>query len=303
MNGSPGDVAWYSQPIVLEDQGQLPVVNRKANPRSQAEPPGQGTEETAQMPTKYLGFPNHLWPFAMSSKQPPDSTARSAQQCCFVCFRGRNRQSYAVMIPCVRPRPRLRYKQVKLLDGTTSRKKEDLTDSSFERDSIVYNRMMEACTQRQLGFKRWSPFYGIVDVREVKVGVAYVLLVLLKLTIVFKFRFLGRKDESDRCRVHIYRLNIDELRKVAEATISLSQDRGLCETYVCDKVWHSDAYEAYMEYNREPGIMQQIDAAQQRRNNLDNYYLMRDCAREPQRADRYDTLKGMAQESPITYLK
>lgn len=241
MNGSPGDVA------------------------CQAEPPGQGTEETAQMPTKYLGFPNHLWPFAMSSKQPPDSTARSAQQCCFVCFRGRNRQSYAVMIPCVRPRPRLRYKQVKLLDGTTSRKKEDLTDSSFERDSIVYNRMMEACTQRQLGFKRWSPFYGIVDVREVK------------------FRFLGRKDESDRCRVHIYRLNIDELRKVAEATISLSQDRGLCET--------------------EPGIMQQIDAAQQRRNNLDNYYLMRDCAREPQRADRYDTLKGMAQESPITYLK
>ena len=58
-----------------------------------------------------------------------------------------------------------------------------------------------------------------------------------------------------------------------------------------------------MDFNAKPCMMEQTKAAQQRKNNLDTYYLLRDCARDPQKADSYKTLKGMAQESPIIHLK
>ena len=60
---------------------------------------------------------------------------------------------------------------------------------------------------------------------------------------------------------------------------------------------------SFMDFNAEPCMMEQIEAAKQRKNDLDTYYLLRDCAWDPQKADSYETLKGMAQESPIIHLK
>jgi hypothetical protein len=39
----------------------------------------------------------------------------------------------------------------------------------YEKDSAIYERMLAACYQFHGNWKRWIPFYGIVDVREVQV--------------------------------------------------------------------------------------------------------------------------------------
>jgi hypothetical protein len=118
-----------------------------------------------------------------------------------------------------------------------------------------------------------------------------------------KFRFLGTKHESDRCRVHIYPLDFDQLRKEAENTLGILKDPTYLEEYGCYNGQHSDICPSSAPYGTESCIEDQIEAAQQRRNNLDTYYVLTDCARDPQAADGFETLKGMAQESPIIDLE
>jgi hypothetical protein len=42
-------------------------------------------------------------------------------------------------------------------------------ESACESDASIYGRLRDACFQQQNKWKRWIPFYGVVDVREVKV--------------------------------------------------------------------------------------------------------------------------------------
>ena len=44
------------------------------------------------------------------------------------------------------------------------------TELAGESDAAIYERLMETCFQYQGKWKRWLPFYGIVDVREVNVS-------------------------------------------------------------------------------------------------------------------------------------
>lgn len=183
VKSGPADDVRYGQFNVTEDQGQLPEVNHEANPRSPERQPEQGTRKTTQSPPKYHGFLSQLWPFAMFLKQPrdkPDSTARPVLQCCFLCLRGRRQQPYAVLVPCFRPKPRYRIKRIKPQNGTKRSENKVLMDSGSDSDSTVYKKLIEACYQHQPKLKRWIPFYGIVDVHEVKVGVHIVLVLLVE---------------------------------------------------------------------------------------------------------------------------
>ena len=193
---------------------------------------------------------------------------------------------------------------MKSRNGTETSKKEPIIDVSYESDSIVYSKLVEVCYQQQPKFKKWIPFYGIVEVREVKVR-AYIPFGLASRVLLTKshFRLLSTKGESNRCRVHIYPLNMENIRGEAEETIATSEHPDYLETYGCYDGWHSDACPASMDYTAELCVAERIEAAQRRRNNLDAYYLLRDCVRDPSSADNYETLKGMAQESPIIYLK
>jgi hypothetical protein len=60
-------------------------------------------------------------------------------------------------------------RKIKQQNGTTILKKEVPKNSGSERDSTVYKNLSEAYYQHQFKFKKWIPFYGIVEVREVKV--------------------------------------------------------------------------------------------------------------------------------------
>lgn len=171
----------HGQSSVTEDQEHIPGSNREVNPRSQENQIEQESRRTTQSRPKYHEFLGTLWPFAIFLKQPcdkPVSITRPILQCCFLCFRGRRQQSYAVFIPCFRPRPQYRRKMVESQNGTARWEEKVFIDSGFESDSTIYKKLNEACSQYQLMFKRWVPFYGIVDVREVKVGV-HILFVLL----------------------------------------------------------------------------------------------------------------------------
>ncbi|KAH7116190.1 hypothetical protein B0J11DRAFT_539414 [Dendryphion nanum] len=224
----------------------------------------------------------------MFLKQPndkPNSMARPARQCCFICFGGKRQQEYAVLVPCFRPNPQPRIRKIKTKEGTERLNFEIFRHDSFESDSTIYKRLNEVCYQHQPKFKRWIPFYGVVEVREVK------------------FRFLGIKDKSNRHRVHIYRLNINEIGEEAKNTIAISRHPDYWDTYGCCDEWHSDACPASTDYTAEPCIVKRVEVAQLRRNNLETYSLLTDCVRDPQSADEYETLKGMAQESPIIDLK
>jgi hypothetical protein len=97
-------------------------------------------------------------------------------QCCFLCLQEKNYGQYAVRIPCFRPtksRRVLCYTQVPKSGGMRREKvtyeKLNPKESACESDASIYDRLRDACFQQQNKWKRWIPFYGVVDVREVKV--------------------------------------------------------------------------------------------------------------------------------------
>jgi hypothetical protein len=106
-----------------------------------------------------------------------------AGQYCFLCLEGRNTGQYAVQVPCIRlTKPR----QIKGHRLSTEVNKEGLTrfvkipggeiyeklnpkEKACESDAAIYHRLKETCFHHQGKWKRWLPFYGIADVREVNV--------------------------------------------------------------------------------------------------------------------------------------
>lgn len=137
-----------------------------------------------------LSLPRSLTPLLMSLRQaggpktaqetidsPPDPSTSDIQhfhtpeeeagkpepkQSCFLCLRGRRPIHYAIRIPC--SRPGLGPRHVK--EGRSLKRERR---GYYEKDSAIYERMLAACYQFHGNWKRWIPFYGIVDVREVQV--------------------------------------------------------------------------------------------------------------------------------------
>ncbi|KAF2186695.1 hypothetical protein K469DRAFT_572444, partial [Zopfia rhizophila CBS 207.26] len=141
-------------------------------------------------------------------------------------------------------------------------------------------QIKRSCFQQQNKWKRWIPFYGVVNVREVK------------------FQFLGAPDRAGRFPIHVYLISIDEVRKEADGTIALEPNNPDLNDF-CDGGWHSRECEATMDMLSLPCIKDQVKAARQRRKKLDVLHLLTDCARNPLNANGLRTLEGMAQESCI----
>jgi hypothetical protein len=111
------------------------------------------------------------------------SLSDRAGQCCFLCLQGRKIGQYAVQVPCTRPTEGRRTKGHKLStevskDGSQHLVKvlggeiyEELSprEKACESDAAIYQRLEETCFQYQGKWKRWLPFYGITNVREVNV--------------------------------------------------------------------------------------------------------------------------------------
>ena len=97
-------------------------------------------------------------------------------QCCFLCLQGKKSGQYAVRIPCFRPTESRRVACCRLVlksGGVQSEKviyeKLNPKENACESDATIYHRLKDACFLHQGKWKKWIPFYGVVDVREVKV--------------------------------------------------------------------------------------------------------------------------------------
>jgi hypothetical protein len=96
-------------------------------------------------------------------------------------------------------------------------------------------------------------------------------------------------------------VDINQVREEADRIIALRLndfDAELGERCL-DGYYHSTRCQNRMDFLSEPCIEVQIDAAQQRKKRLTLVHLLRDCARDPRRANGLNTLEGIAQESCI----
>ena len=98
-----------------------------------------------------------------------------AGQACFLCLKGKRSNNIAIQIPCFRSRGDrrlLRRIRKNRPTGSAGFAFEDVYDDlePSESDSIVYKRMVDKCFEYHGSWKRWLPFYGITDVREVEVS-------------------------------------------------------------------------------------------------------------------------------------
>ena len=120
-----------------------------------------GGPKTAQKTTDLPSDPSAS---NLQHSHAPQEEARRLKptKYCFLCLRGRRPVHYAIRIPCFRPGLVTPYVRKE------GRPKPVRNDYS-EKDSAIYQRLLAACYQFHGKWKRWIPFYGIVDVREVQV--------------------------------------------------------------------------------------------------------------------------------------
>jgi hypothetical protein len=93
-------------------------------------------------------------------KLEPVQTPRKRSQTlqlCFLCLRGPASEQFAVIVGCKCPTKF--NKRMRIING----------GDTFESDSLVWNTLMNTCYEHKGDWKRWIPFYGVVDVREVNV--------------------------------------------------------------------------------------------------------------------------------------
>lgn len=231
------------------------------------------------------------WPLVVILKQPrtdADPLAPRIRQCCFLCLRRKGQPSHAVLVPCLRPKPSRTWSDSEISEWRQKR----IADGSFDSDSTIYKNLREVCYQHQPRLKKWIPFYGIADVREVK------------------FYSQDEKDEFNRSLVDIFPLDIDRIHGEDNKTIIKNRMRqSECHYDVCTLRRQCKDCE---RYRKDTGGMWEnycpapkIRAAKRRQQNCRNYSLLRECARYPQKSDNYNykTLDGMAQESPIIHLE
>lgn len=93
-------------------------------------------------------------------------------------------------------------------------------------------------------------------------------------------------------------LDIDKVREEAERTIALHPsvvEIEMGDACSPDGSWHGKTYWDEMEILSMPCILVRIKAARQRKRKHAMLHQLRDCARDPYKANGLHTLEGMAQ--------
>ena len=147
-------------------------------------------------------------------------------------------------------------------------------------------------------WRRWLPFYGPTDVREVDVCVT-ILVYELKL-IPLQFQFLGTEEDNGSFEIFsLTPVNTKRIREEADQIIaSIPDEDDIQYGNECMGYMHSTKCPKLSE-SYFPCIMEQEEEARLRLRRLDTLFLLTKCARDPQKANGRETLDGMAQESCI----
>lgn len=95
-----------------------------------------------------------------------------AGQGCFICLECPEKGHYAALVPCLRPstaRKPVRYLMTSSGDRKPIYENMEPWDNACESDSDIFRRLVDTCYQYMGWWKRWLPYYGITEVREVNV--------------------------------------------------------------------------------------------------------------------------------------
>ncbi|KAI3327521.1 hypothetical protein HD806DRAFT_325564 [Xylariaceae sp. AK1471] len=136
-------------------------------------------------------------------------------QGCFVCLDSPEDGQYAVLVPCIRPtKKRQKILYVVFSDESSDElsnepevihdpkpKYKDIKpwDMACESDTEIWRRLVKTCYEHKGKWKKWIPFYGITDVREVT------------------FRFVGVVDAGKRYPILIEPIDVESIRRACEA--------------------------------------------------------------------------------------
>lgn len=116
-----------------------------------------------------------------------------------------------------------------------------------------------------------------------------------------QFHFAGVVESDGRYPIRMEPVKLESVLEECEETIArrpVGPDIDFDE--VCsDGYYHTDECLNRMHYWSQPCIMVGVEKAEQRRNRLLFLSLLKDCARDPARANGLYTLEGLAQESCI----
>lgn len=227
-------------------------------------------------------------PASCVSTQQPDLRPRKDEEpkhVCFLCLRGKRRTQYAIPIPCHRCRFVQRYKP-----STSSSESDMLIPDPkhvrlghHEADSAIYTKLLEACYAFHGKWKKWVPFYGVVDVRETQ------------------FYFNGPMKTDTHFEIHAVPLDHAAILQQCNLDLSTKPNEVVYDNEGYCAPWDHSSF-CPAQTGLSPCIEDTLATARRIKVGLDKAYLMRDCTLDPSKADRLNrsTLDGMLlSRSPI----
>ncbi|EWY79565.1 hypothetical protein FOYG_17311 [Fusarium oxysporum NRRL 32931] len=225
-------------------------------------------------------------------RNPKTDLRECAGQGCFLCLESDNQGQYAILVRCRRPT-----KASHIIGCTrdwdcTSNPKPIYEgtmpwDSACESDDEIYRRLIDTCYQHLGWWKRWLPYFGITEVLEVN------------------FQFAGFVEPDGRYPIRMNPIDLKNVSEECERIIA----RHPTDPYfdlndIClNDSQHSEQCLIGMQEWSQPCIKVEAEEAEQRRKRLLFLPHLKECARDPARANGLYTLEGLAQESCIYDIK
>jgi hypothetical protein len=118
------------------------------------------------------------------------------------------------------------------------------------------------------------------------------------LTYMTQFQVLDDPDKSGRFPIDVYQIDIDKIRENAEKSIA-QEPKSSYHEYSCGIGWHTSDCAADRDMLGGSCAVEDAEEARQQKKKLNKLYLLKDCTRDPQKANWLRTLDGLAQESCI----
>ncbi|KAK0718633.1 hypothetical protein B0T26DRAFT_741504 [Lasiosphaeria miniovina] len=142
-------------------------------------------------------------------------------------------------------------------------------ECAIESDSAIYRRLVDTCYQYLGRWKRWLPYYGITAVVEVN------------------FHFSGIAESNGSYPIWMDPVKPDHVLKECEKIIARNPTGDTSDCFIGIEEWS------------QPCILVEVEKAEQRRKQLLFLSHLKDCARDPARANGLHTLEGLAQDTCI----
>ncbi|KAI0537843.1 hypothetical protein GGR58DRAFT_470079 [Xylaria digitata] len=231
--------------------------------RSISPPSGVGGPESQTTPV--------LQPSVVSLKEWLKGITGPGQGC-FVCLNSPQDGQYAVLVPCARP-----MNQGKGVFWTVGRHSHRIIslepwNAACESDSAIWKRLVETCYENKGMWKKWIPFYGITEVREVN------------------FQFLGVVDVGERYPICMMPVDCEEVKSLYQARLdAMTRDSGVRDM---DDLDYDDmcnfAHDDTDDLDDDP---------EERLKRIPFQYILKGCALKPETANGLYSLEGFLQDS------